>query len=260
MKSERYQLVAIDNVTKEKYVIELTNDNKFNKGSLDFIDNGTCRFKDKLQLAKYFYDKGKIPTLKVNFTITYINNKEEKHLPVIFNDEYIYNVSKTNHNENFIYYVVRLLLSKLSYGEFYDYLMEENNYNRDLKKSGSYLNNIILGTIANYYSNYVIHKNIGVNITNIEYTLFKELKQYKQLRTLYYFMKNYDLKKRVNLRKEESLTFGDFCNSDGEQNPKIKPSMQEEVDFLRTIYGMDEVYSYYDGDQVFESGCLDYKK
>lgn len=265
MGNERYQLVAIDNVTKEKYVIQLKNDNKINKGALGFIDRGTSKFKDMLQLARYLHSKGKIPTLNVQFTIVYLQNKEEKNLPVIFNDSSIYNVSKMVDNtidwdNDFVYYVVRLLLAKLNYKEFYDYIIRENNHNYRLKNCGNYLNSRILGIIINYHDNYVKPKNMDVNTASVQYGLLKELSQYKQLRTLYYLMKKYDLQRSVEPEEVEELTFDDIHYDEVSPMRQIKPEMQEEVEQLVRIGGMDEVYSYYDGDQVFDVGCLSYKK
>ena len=71
MANERYQLVAVDNVTRQRYVIELRNSNVNDKGSLGFIDRGVSLFKDELQLSMYLYNKGKIPTLNVSYTIIY---------------------------------------------------------------------------------------------------------------------------------------------------------------------------------------------
>ena len=55
---ELYQLVAIKDGNES--VIELKNNNKNNKGTLEFIDSGTTRFQSKEHLAWYLNKEGKI--------------------------------------------------------------------------------------------------------------------------------------------------------------------------------------------------------
>lgn len=260
MASERYQLVAIDNVTKERYVIELRNSNKNDKGSLGFIDRGVSVFKDQLELARYLFKKGKIPTLNVSFFIVY-NQKGEKHLPLIFNDPCINNVSKRtdnklSYNDDFVYYTVRCLLAKLSDENFYQYIKRENKRNQRSAYNGNYVDNKILDNIIDYYYEYIVPYEIDANSATIQYSLLKEFTQYKQLRTLYYLIKQYDLQQKNNSETYETISFDEYMTSyyqpQEDSGFGIKDSKYDAVKGDYDKDGMDGVYAVYDFDDIYD--------
>lgn len=263
MVGERYQLIATDNLTKERYVIALHNDNKENKGSLGVIDRGVSLFKNELELACYLYKKNKIPTLNVNFKIMY-KQKGEKYLPLIFNDLHIKNISrkvdnKINYDDDFVYYVVRKLLAKLNDADFYRYLRKTNRRNQRSKDNGNYVNNKVLDDIIDYYNNYIVTRNIDANSAVIQYSLLSEFTQYKQLRTLYYLMKSYDLEKKVIEQPLETISFDELIVSCNEEF-SIKENLYGTVQRMYNYGGMDEVYSVYDLDDIIDRGGLVLKK
>lgn len=262
MAGERYQLIAIDNLTKERYIIELRNDNKSSKGSLGFIDRGVSLFKNELELAGYLYKKGKLPTLNVTFTIMY-KQKGEKYLPLIFQDNHINNIAKKvdnkiNYDDDFVYYVVRLLLAKLSDENFYDYIRRENKKNQRAIHNGNYVNNKILDDIIEYYYSYIVPNNIDANSALIQYSLLNEFTQYKQLRTLYYLMKSYDMQHKSTTELEEDRTilleeYLNFLPDETDFGLGIKEKKYELVKSLYNHGGMDEVYSNYDLDDIYDA-------
>lgn len=261
MAGERYQLIAIDNLTKERYIIELRNDNKVNKGSLGFIDRGVSLFKNELELASYLYRKGKLPTLNVTFTIMY-KQKGEKYLPLIFNDRHINNISrkvdnKINYDDDFVYYVVRLLLVKLGDENFYNYIRRENRKNKRAVNNGNYVDNKILDNIIDYYHSYIVPNNIDENSALIQYSLLKEFTQYKQLRTLYYLMKSYDIQHKCTTELEEDrmISLEEYLTSLPDETDFGLGIKEEKYELVKSLYnhgGMDAVYSNYDLDDIYD--------
>lgn len=263
----RYQLVAIDNETKDEYIIKLNNDNKGNKASLGFIDRGTSLFKNEFQLANYLYKKGKIPTLNVTFKILY-RQDGNKYLNVIYDNNYIANLSKRvdnkiKYDDDFVYFVLRLLLAKLGDKEFYDYLYKQNKKNQRAKYNGNFVNNRILDNIVDYYNGYIVPNDIDANTAEIQYSLLKEFTQYKQLRTLFSFIESYDAMKamvkeevcidQMSLLEEQQY----FIEEDYEPTNHItvRPELFDKVYDLYQKGGMEAVYSVFDFDDIYdESG------
>lgn len=261
MKQERYKLIAIDNITKDEYVIELTNDNKDNRATLGFIDHGTSLFKNEIQLVNYLYKKGKIPTLNVTFKILYKQNGN-KYLDVIYNDLYIANLTtrvdnKVRYDDDFVYFVVRLLLSKLGDRNFYDYLYKQNRKNQRSKYNGNFVNNKILDNIVDYYNGYIVPNEIDANTAEIQYSLLKEFTQYKQLRTLFSFIKDYDALKMnedmeiINDFEQISLDELEFDTEDT-NFITVKEELYEKIYYLYQKGGMEAVYSVFDFDDIYD--------
>ena len=117
---ELYQLVAISNGIE--YVVELKNDNKNNRGSLELIDSGTTRFQNERHLAQYLYDTGKIPTTDVRFAIKY-RYDGNKYMPVIFNDRELFAISKNVGNNDiyndYVFFFLKKLEAELNNPMFY---------------------------------------------------------------------------------------------------------------------------------------------
>ena len=251
-------LVAVDNVTRQRYVIELRNSNVNDKGSLGFIDRGVSLFKDELQLSMYLYNKGKIPTMNVSYTIIY-QQKGEKTLPLIFDDAHISHIAKKtdnkiNYDDDFVYYVVRILLMKLSDENFYRYIRKENKKNQRSAKSGNYVDNKILDNIIDYYNGYIVPNEIDASSITIQYSLLKEFTQYKQLRTLYYLIKSYDKMQKARPYVEETISLDEYLRSLSLEDSGLG-IRENKYELVRNIYnrgGMDEVYATYDLDDIYD--------
>lgn len=270
----RYQLVAIDNATNTEYVVELNNDSKENKAPLGFIDHGLSRFKDDYSLAKFLYEKGVIPTLNVTFKIKYRANKKDNYLTPIYNDAYIYHVSgrvdnKVDAYDDFLLFVIRTLLIYLSKEDFYDFVLKENRKNGRRKYSGDFVDNRVINTINDYYNMYIVPKHIDANSAEIQYTLLKEFTQYKQLRCLYKFIKDYDNTKEkiiepaFNLKAEQlAMTdppFNYFLDASKEEFKEpdsitVREDLYDKVLRLYELGGMEAVYEIYDLDDIYQTG------
>lgn len=270
----RYQLVAIDNNSKQEYIVELNNDNKDNKAPLGFIDHGLSRFKDDYSLAKFLYEKGLIPTLNVTFKIKYRAKKKDNYLTPIYNDAYIYHVSGRVENrvdayDDFLLFVIRTLLIYLSKEDFYDFVLKENRKNSRRKYSGDFVDNRVIHTINDYYNMYIVPNHLDANSTEIQYTLLKEFTYYKQLRCLYKFIKDYDNTKEkliepaFNLKAEQlAMTdppFNYFLDESKEEfkeidSISIREDLYDKVWELYQLGGMEAVYEVYDLDDIYQTG------
>lgn len=249
MERELYQLVAITNNNME-YVVELNNENKNNRGKLEFIDSGTARFKDQESLAKYLYNAGKIPTTEVSFAIKY-NNKGPKYLPVIFSDKELAYVSK-NVGDNdvyndYVFHFLKLLEISLSDQVFYNYLIRINSRNEREARNGNYINQKLITSIIEYYNTYIKTNNIDANKADLQYSILKELYNYKQLRTIRMFYLNY---KNVMKKENDIIPTKDVNKTNIEEMPDIP----EDIDYAYKNGGMDEVYSIADLDDLIANG------
>ena len=253
MKNELYQLVAIDKNNIE-YIIELNNDNKRNKSTLEFIDWGTTRFLDENQLVEYLFNNGKIPTKDVTFAIKYFH-KGPRYIPLIFNNSELYNILKQN-NENeyyeFVFYVLKLFEAEIFNRTFYKYLIHTNISNMNQNKNGNYLNLKLIKRIIEYYDEYVVQNDIDSNKADIQYSILKELFNYKQFRTKYMFYNEY-MKRKEEIKQaeiegkysEEMIIpedYEDMCD------------IPEEIEIAYKNGGMDEVYSITDLDDIIQKG------
>lgn len=249
MERELYQLVAITNNNME-YVIELKNENKNNRGKLEFIDNGTTRFSNEESLAQYLYNAGKIPTTNVRFAIKY-NNRGPKYLPIIFADKELTYVSK-NVGENdsyydYVFHFLKLLEVTLSEPAFYNYLIRINSRNERENGNGNYINQKLITSIVEYYNTYIRTHNIDANKADLQYSILKELYNYKQLRTIRMFYLNY---KNIIQKENQVVTTKDVNKTNVEEMPDIP-------DNIANAYregGMDSVYSIADLDDLVSQG------
>lgn len=195
MGKELYQLVAKDKLGNE-VIIELNNSNKKNKGSLELIDSGTTLFENKYSLSNYLFKKGKIKDIEVDFMIKYFHNGE-RYLPVIFNDKRLRGITKDETIKNDAIYIYLKHLEALLYSKgFYNYIISLNEKNNKQKTNGNYLNQKIINSIIEYYNLYVRTNDIDSNKYEIQMVLLKELYNYKQFRTLYLFVEEYNNQKR----------------------------------------------------------------
>lgn len=253
MKNELYQLVAFDKNNIE-YIIELNNDNKKNKGTLEFIDSGTVQFSDSEKLAEYLFNNGKIPTKDVTFSIKYLY-KENRYLPLIFNNRELYNVlmSKdfTVYND-FMYVVLRKVEVELNNKHFYKYLVEKNFNNMKIKNNGNYFSLNLSKKFNEYYVDYVLTNDIDSNRADIQCKILNELRNYKQLRTVYMFyldfIKNKDKIIESQLFEKYKLDFP------VPEKYEHMPDIPEDIYEAYRHGGMDEVYSIADGDDIFDKG------
>lgn len=195
MGKELYQLVAKDKLGNE-VIIELNNSNKKNKGSLELIDSGTTLFENKYSLSNYLFKKGKIKDIEVDFMIKYFHNGE-RYLPVIFNDKRLRGITKDETIKNDAIYIYLKHLEALLYSKgFYNYIISLNEKNNKQKTNGNYLNQKIINSIIEYYNLYVRTNDIDSNKYELQMVLLKELYNYKQFRTLYLFVEEYNNQKR----------------------------------------------------------------
>ena len=249
MERELYQLVAITKNNME-YVVELKNENKKNRGKLEFIDNGTTRFKNEESLAEYLYNAGKIPTKEVIFAIKY-NNKGAKYLPLIFNDKELTYVSKNVANDDvfpdYVFHFLKLLEVSLSDPVFYNYLIRINSRNEREVRNGNYINQKLITSIIEYYNTYIKTNNIDENRADLQYSILKELYNYKQLRTLRMFYLNY---KNIIKKENDIIPAKDVNKTNIEEMPDIP----EDLDYAYKNGGMDEVYNIADLDDLISSG------
>lgn len=249
MERELYQLVAITKNNME-YVIELNNENKKNRGKLEFIDNGTTRFRNEESLAEYLYKVGKIPTKEVFFAIKY-NNKGPKYMPLIFSDKELTYVSKnvgdTDIYNDYVFHFLKLLEVSLSEPGFYNYLIRINSqYSREAR-NGNYINQKLIVSIIEYYNTYIKTKNIDANKADLQYSILKELYSYKQLRTLRMFYLNY---KNIMQKENEVIPTKEVDKTNIEDMPDIP----EDIAYANKNGGMDEVYSIADLDDLISNG------
>jgi len=249
MERELYQLVAITNNGME-YVVELKNENKNNKGKLEFIDSGTTRFSNEDSLAEYFYNNGKIPTTDVRFAIKY-NNKGPKYLPVIFADKELAYISKNIRDNDcfsdYTFHFLKLLEVTLLEPGFYNYLIKVNLKNEREPKNGNYVNQKLITSIEEYYDAYIRLQNIEENKAELQYSILKELYNYKQLRTLRQFYLNY---KKV-MQNENNVMYTKEINK---ANIEDMPDIPDDIANAYRHGGMDEVYSIADLDDLISEG------
>lgn len=251
--NELYQLVAFDKNDIE-YVIELNNVNKNNKGTLEFIDSGTVRFRNTENLAEHLFNEGKIPTKDVIFSIKYRHNGA-RYLPVIYNDRELYNVFTSKELDAFIIFrdaVLKRLEAALSKKSFYKYFIEKNYYNTKVKTNGHFIDMKLAKDINEYYSEYIMTGDIDSNRSLLQYKILQELQNYKQLRTIYMYYNEY-------MRNEKEIVQSQLFEKYGMESP-IPEDYEHIPDIPSDIYeayvngGMDEVYSIVDGDDIFDKG------
>ena len=189
---ELYQLVAIENDVET--VIELKNENKNNRGTLELIDSGTTRFQSKEHLAWYLFKEGKISTTNVEFAIKY-NHNGPKYMPVIYNDKELTvlskNVGYNNIYNDYVFFFLKKIEVALNDPIFYNYIVNINNNRNKRYENGNYINKRLIEVMNEYFNAYVRTGNIDANKADLQYDILKELYQYKQLRTLRSFYLNY---------------------------------------------------------------------
>lgn len=210
MSNELYQLVAIDNSGKE-YIIELKNDNKNNKSQLSVLDFGTATFKNNAALAHYLFEKGKIPTKDVTFVIKYIRNGV-RYLPIIYNDNNLKHAVKDLDSKSFIdllFYVLAKFEELLNHPDFYAYILRKNQENNNQRSNGNYLNNKFIEHMNEYYNAYIRTNEIDVDRSEFRLPIFSDIaKSYKTFRTLYTYIREYDLRIKNNVN-DDSYGNGD---------------------------------------------------
>lgn len=211
MGRELYQLVALSKAGVET-IIELNNENEKNRGTLQFIDSGTTRFQNEVHLKNYLYEKGKIPNKEVELYITY-NHNGKKKLPLVYNDlqlatlsnpedKKIADLAHTNNCEVFFGgYVHRLLKYievELFNHDFYTFIILENNKEKSKNGNGNYLNKKLMDSIVEYYESFVRTDDMHSNRADIQGSIFNELFNYKQLRTMHEFYKKFKIQQKIN--------------------------------------------------------------
>ena len=150
-----------------------------------------------------------------------------------------------------------MLLSKLGDRNFYDYLYKQNRKNQRSKYNGNFVNNKILDNIVDYYNGYIVPNEIDANTAEIQYSLLKEFTQYKQLRTLFLFIKDYDVLKMnedmeiINDFEQISLDELEFDTEDT-NFITVKEELYEKIYYLYQKGGMEAVYSVFDFDDIYD--------
>ena len=199
-----YQLVAIDKYGNE-YVIELKNDNKNNKSQLSVIDYGTTTFKNDVDLAHYLFGKGKIPTKDVTFRVKYIRNGV-RYLPIIYDDEILKRAVKDLDGKRFgdlLFYILARFEELLNHLDFYSYILHKNQKNNSQKWNGNYLNNKFVEHMNDYYDAYIRTNEIDVDRSEFRIPIYNDIsKHYKTFRTLYTFIREYDLMIKNNVNDD----------------------------------------------------------
>lgn len=213
-KIEKYQLVAINIDTKEKYIINI-NGNKYGRTTLENIDFVTSLFSNEQEYIKYLKNRGEIPTDRVVLRINFLQNDKIKILPLIFSDCYITQLTNpTNgliNNNNFTergdssrMELILDLLSSLDSKEFYSTLKEQNRLNKANKRSAHYIHNDILISIDCFVEDYVNHVDKSTSCRNITIkNICDKIEYYQHYRTLYLYINscNEYIKENKNLVK-----------------------------------------------------------
>lgn len=251
MGRELYQLVAIDK-NNNQYVVELNNENKKNKGSLEFIDYGTVHFANEQHLAEYLHKKGTIPTTNVNFFIKYKHNGD-KMLPVIYNDRdlYIYlGVDEAGrYNEILRFFsLIQIEFEKLN---FYNFFLKQNKYNSNQINNGNCLNNKLFFDLIQYYDTYIKNKNYGEGKVDLQYSILTELSKYKQFRTMHHFYQSYI---EINKAKEDMAAEQEFLNTNNNIEYEKLVDIPDDIRHAYETNGMDDVYSIVDLDDLVAKG------
>lgn len=249
----RYQLIAINNETGEEYIIPLNNGARNNKAPLGYIDNGVARFKCDDHLAKHLFDKGVIPTTNVTFKIKYRANKKDNYLSPIYDDITIRNVSKRanndlNSNDVFIEHTFNDLLIKLSKPNFYDFLLVQN---KNPQNNGDSLNDKIMGNIIKYLRE-MDPRNILKIDFNLENSFLRELTQYKQVRTLYKIIKDFD-RSYIDYNENKEVIFDESKEEFKEiEIISVREDLYGKIWQLYQLGGMEAIYEIYDLDDIYE--------
>ena len=203
---ELYQLVAIKD--GEEIVIELKNENKINRGTLEYIDSGTTRFDSKEHLAWYLNNAGKIDTTEVEFAIRY-NHNGPKYMPVAYKDPELTVLSKNvGYNDifnNYVFFFLKKIEVALNDPNFYRYIMAVNSRRNDKYENGNYINQRLIEVINEYFNAYIRTGDIDSNRADLQHDILKELYQYKQLRTLRSFYLKYTGQKDNRVLPESGL-------------------------------------------------------
>lgn len=263
----RYQLVAINNETNEEYVIPLKKGSKANKAPLGYIDSGVSRFTSDAHMAQYLYNKQSIPTTNVTFKIKYKANNKDYYLSPIYNDDDIKIVSKRAGNtleidDVFLEHEFNKLLIKLSKPGFYEFLLKKN---KNPKNNGDCLNDKIINNIIEYFQEMEPNNILKISF-NLENSFFKELRQYKQIRTLYMIMKEFDelTIQSVQESKLEStqlitdlplidLFLGESADDFKEfKSIMVKANLYDKLFKLYELGGMEAIYEIYDLDDIYD--------
>ena len=263
MGRELYQLIAIDK-NNNQYVIELNNENKNNKGILEFIDFGTVRFRDEKHLTEYLYSKGKIPTKDVKIFIKYKHNGD-KYLPIIYNDPDLKfylsldEAGKIDHVERF-FRLIQIEFEKL---KFYNFFLTENSCNSKEVNNGNYINNKLFYDLIAFYDEYIKYKRYGQERTNFQRSIIKELSNYKQFRTMYQFYKSYFQNYKINVEVDEREFSQVIHDNKGQQindgnifndNVEDFPEIPDDILNAYKANGMDGVYGIVDLDNLAALG------
>lgn len=263
----RYQLVAINNETNEEYVIPLKKGSKANKAPLGYIDSGVSKFASDAHMAQYLYAKESIPTTNVTFKIKYKANNKDYYLSPIYNDDDIKIVSKRagntlEMNDVFLEHEFNKLLIKLSKPGFYEFLLKKN---KNPKNNGDCLNDKIINNIIEYFQEMDSQNTLKISFS-LENSFFKELRQYKQIRTLYIIMKEFDelTIQSVQESKLEStqlitdlplidLFLGESADDFKEfKSIMVKTNLYDKLFKLYELGGMEAIYEVYDLDDIYD--------
>lgn len=263
----RYQLVAINNETNEEYIIPLKNNAKSKKAPLGYIDSGVSKFTSDAHMAQYLYAKESIPTTNVAFKIKYKANNKDYYLSPIYNDDDIKIVSKRvgntlEMNDVFLEREFNNLLIKLSKPGFYEFLLKKN---KNPKNNGDCLNDKIINNIIEYFQEMDSQNTLKISFS-LENSFFKELRQYKQIRTLYIIMKEFDelTIQSVQESKLEStqlitdlplidLFLGESADDFKEfRTITVKTNLYDKLFKLYELGGMEAIYEVYDLDDIYD--------
>lgn len=241
----RYSLCAIDLDSSNEYIIDLFQ-YKNNKSPLAVLDFGTSHFKDERDLINYLYNSKKIPSKNVKLYIKH-GDKNIRRLPVIYNDEFILNL--TNPDNTFIKddKVVSEKIKNDVTNKHLDYLNDESyfdNFKLSYMFCESYMSDRFFNQSYEYRKNYIEkeHKSSQLKSNTFD-ILKKEVKSYKSYRTLYYTIKygiDLSIYNDFNKNKETNEPF----------HSKFIMSNDEIINEEESYYSnnMDEFYSVYDLD------------
>ena len=184
-----------------------------------------------------------------------IDKDGSKYLPVVYNNPTLRCIAKISDDKiykNFANAFLNGFVADLTEKDFYRFIMKLQNNNKSEYKNGCYLNNQIETLLIEIYNNSHSEKKESNNY-ELKTIISKELTQYKQFRTLFYFSNMYGKYLETANQNKKNEDIVDIIDKQIEmENKKIReflPEVNEDNYGVYTAFkdgGMDEVYTLYD--------------
>ena len=232
----RYSLVVKNILTGQKYSIQFKERDEdagkveyHDKAFLTTIDQRTTDFADDQQLIEYLNEKGYIDFDGAEVYITYNEGKAIKTLDVIYSDQTELKKLATDYttyvDTNNVEFkkIFRVFVEDMQKGRFYRFMNENNFINLHLKS--------------------LLEEYIYENKLYRETDILKEMSRYKVIR-------GYILGKQ---RYEELMNIPSINqhNNEVEDDTQIPTlHIDSDDDFLNSLKDLDDVFTYYDLDDL----------